>query len=275
MGGPRLAVIVPTRSRPECLRECLRAIAAQHFPPERLEVIVVDDGSPEPVVAAPPVRVVRQHGAGPAAARNAGARATGAERLVFLDDDCLPQPGWLAAMDERLDRDPEVAVGGRLENAFPGNPWAQASQLIVDYFYEVVNRRPEQAGFLGSGHLAVSSEAFRRVGGFDARYPTAAAEDRDFCARWLQSGRRLVYVPEVSVRHAHNLTLWGFVRQHRAYGRGARLLHAQRGGLKTPGFYLGLLSFPFRRYPLVRALQLWPALLLSQVAHTVGYLLDR
>jgi len=254
-------------------------VAAQAFPAERLEVVVVDDGGTvplEPVVADFAhlgVKLVRQDGAGPARARNRGAASTDAGRLVFLDDDCHPGPGWLQAMDACLAANPEAAAGGRLANAFPKNPWAETSQLIVDYLYEVVNADREQAGFLGSGHLAVGAEAFGSLGGFDADYPRAAAEDRDFCVRWLRSGRRLVYVPEVCVFHAHDLSLRGFLRQHWAYGRGARMFHRRRGQVQAPGFYLGLLSYPFRRYPVAQALRLWPALLLSQVAHTAGYLL--
>ena len=112
-----MAVVVPTYRRPQALERTLRALVSER-PPVPLEIVVSDDGSPEPegaqVAAAverlagtlsetpsagdPPVRIrlVRQENAGPAAARNHGARATSAPLLVFLDDDCAPAPGFLA-----------------------------------------------------------------------------------------------------------------------------------------------------------------------------------
>lgn len=249
------------------MRECLESIARQDFP---AEVLVVDDGGD--LESPPGVTVLHQERAGPARARNRGAQATEAEVLVFLDDDCRLGPGWLKAAASRLQGQPDLAVGGRLVNAFPENPWAETSQLIVDYLYEVLNADPERAVFLGSGHLAVPAAAFREVGGFCPAYPRAAAEDRDFCRRWLASGRRLAYLPEVAVHHAHALTWRGFLRQHWAYGRGARRFHAGGTKAQAPGFYGGLLRYPWRRYPAGQACSLGWRLLVSQVAHTLGYL---
>ena len=90
-------VVVPTRDRPAALRRCLAALAAQRN--VTLDVVIVDDGSvAEAAVAAIAegfgARLVRLEGVGPAAARNAGVAAASADRILLLDDDCVPQPGW-------------------------------------------------------------------------------------------------------------------------------------------------------------------------------------
>src|SRR5690606_19121212 len=76
---PRFSIIIPTYNRPAPLHQCLAALRRQAYPPDAVEVIVVDDGSRkrlEPVVASfPGVRLIRQVNAGPAAARNTGAAA--------------------------------------------------------------------------------------------------------------------------------------------------------------------------------------------------------
>ena len=78
---PTVSVVIATFARPESLRRCLEAFAAQTLARGAFEVIVCDDGSPSPVAPTVEafadrmtVRVVRQPRAGPAAARNEGAR---------------------------------------------------------------------------------------------------------------------------------------------------------------------------------------------------------
>lgn len=92
--GPlRSTVVITTYGRPKLMLQALESLELQTIPPD--EVIVVDDGSPEPV-AQPSgpldTRVVRQGNAGLAAARNRGvAEATG-DIVFFLDDDDVYLP---------------------------------------------------------------------------------------------------------------------------------------------------------------------------------------
>src|SRR5213593_4845830 len=100
------AVVIPTYDRPAELRRCLDSLAAQNYPRDRFEVIVVDDGSPTPaeeVVSCydPSLNLTlrRQARAGPAAARNVGATAARSRFLAFLDDDCRASPDWLQQLE--------------------------------------------------------------------------------------------------------------------------------------------------------------------------------
>ena len=88
-------MIVPTRDRPEQLRRCLDALAAQQFSDD-VDVIVVDDGSKDPeavaglVKARANARLIRLPGSGSPAARNVGVAASRAPYICFTDDDCVP-----------------------------------------------------------------------------------------------------------------------------------------------------------------------------------------
>ena len=124
-GRPDIAVVVPTYQRPDVLAALLGSLAVQTLDPARFEVIVVDDCSEVDVAGlverlgapADTWRVLRTpHNAGPAVARNLGWRSTEAPIVAFLDDDCMAEPGWLAAGLGAMERQPEVGVlQGRTE----------------------------------------------------------------------------------------------------------------------------------------------------------------
>jgi glycosyltransferase involved in cell wall biosynthesis len=263
------SVIVPTRGRPEQLRRCLESLTLVEWPADGFEVLVVDDGgdlSANSVCAN--ARLIRQEHAGPAAARNRGASEARNERLAFVDDDCVVMPGWLAGFARALDEHPGAAAGGRVVNGLPGNLFSTATETMIAYMYEASEER-----FVTSNNLAVPRARFLELGGFDERFPLAAAEDRDFSQRWLASGAAIVTADDAVVEHAHELNLPGFVRQHFAYGRGAYIyrsreaLGRKRGTLR---FYGDLVTQPLRsKSP--RALELGAALAVSQLATVAGY----
>jgi GT2 family glycosyltransferase len=284
---PSVSVVVPTRDRPEQLTRCLSALAGVAYPPERLELIVVNDGGRarlEPICEAArlPVRLLHQEPTGPGAARNRGAAAAEGELLALTDDDCRPDAGWLRALAAALASAPDAGAGGQTLNALVSNPFADASQHIQALVYAHYNRDPEGARFLASNNLAVPRRAFEELGGFDEGFPLAS-EDRDFCDRWLASGRTLRYAPGAVVHHARELDLAGFVRQHLAYGRGAARYHRARA-LRGSGRMRDEMSFHrdaslWRRTlglrPRRRAARMVPLLAIWQAANAAGYLLER
>lgn len=283
------SILVPTYGRPGPLAMCLRSLARLDYPRRGFEVIVVDDGSGIPIepVVAPyreqlDLKLIRQPNAGPARARNTGAAQATRPFLAFTDDDCRPDSGWLKALAERFSATPENAIGGRTLNALPENPYATASQLLIDYLYAYYNAGGRGPRFFATNNLALPADRFRQLGGFDARFPLAAGEDRDFCDRWLHHGYGLTYAPEAVVYHSHALTWRTFWRQHFHYGRGAFHFHQARArrtgeGIKVEplSFYFNLLRCPFSRVSPARSPLLATLLAVSQAANLAGFLLSR
>jgi mycofactocin glycosyltransferase len=107
-GPGDVTVVIPVRDRTAELARCLSGLGGY-------QVIVVDDGSPDPgavaaVAAAAGARCVRRAvNGGPAAARNAGLAAVQTPLAAFLDSDCVPLPGWLGPLLAHF-RDPVVAA---------------------------------------------------------------------------------------------------------------------------------------------------------------------
>jgi GT2 family glycosyltransferase len=277
--APGMSVVVPACGRTRALRRCLRALTAQESIDGGLEVIVSIDG-PDPTPSevrelAPEgldLRVIQSAHTGPAGARNRGAAAARAALLAFVDDDCEPAAGWAAALAAALARDPEALAGGPLVNAYPRDSAAAASHAVVEALYEC----PTEA-FLAAANLALWRDRFEALGGFDESFPTAAAEDRELCARVLDSGMRVVCVDDATVLHHRSsgpILLW---RHHAEYGRGARRLARRREGAGQPpvragrGFPKALARSTLRAARQARSPAVLPLVGLTQLATVWGY----
>jgi glycosyltransferase involved in cell wall biosynthesis len=97
---PLVSIIIPTRNRPDLLRDALESVTRQTYP--RWEIVVVNDGG-EPIEPLVPATVIEHRTSkGPAAARNAAIAAAKGDVLAFLDDDDLYRPAHLALLVDAL-----------------------------------------------------------------------------------------------------------------------------------------------------------------------------
>jgi glycosyltransferase involved in cell wall biosynthesis len=278
---PSFSIIIPTCSRPGALTACLEAIALLDYPRDRFEVIVVDDGSLTPIdniVASFNSRIaaksLRQENAGPAAARNKGATCARGDFLAFTDDDCLPDRNWLRVLADHFAATPDHLIGGRTLNALPGNLFSATSQGIIEVVYEHFNQGKDSV-FFASNNLAVSTERFRQIGGFNEHFFTS--EDREFCDRWISKGHRLAYARDAVIQHAHSLNLGTLWRQHFGYGRGAFRFHRERRLRDGTGispdleFYFQLLRHPSLTERGIKAIALTLLVCWTQLASAAGF----
>lgn len=229
-----ISVVVPTRDRPEALARCLAALARQRTPQTPLEIVVVDDGGG---AVAPGAQVVRAGGRGPAAARNLGARAARGDVVCFVDDDCVPAPGWAQALAGAC-VDGGAAAGDTIADPGAGAP-ATAAQLLTNTLM-LSGREPATGGatlrFAPTCNLACDAATLRSLP-FDESFALAAGEDREWCARLVAGGTALRHVPAAVVVHHPQFGLPGLVRQQLRYGRGVVDFKATGGALAGSDFY--------------------------------------
>lgn len=263
---PTVSVVVPSYNRPASLHACLASLGRLDYPRPRLEVVVVDDGSPAPVCQPNAesgdlrVSVVRQENRGPAAARNRGAALATGEIIAFTDDDCCPRPDWIRHLVAALREEPGALVGGRTVNALPGNVFAQTSQDLVSFLYEAfftdtVPTKAAMPPFLTANNMAARRDRFLALGGFEESFRFSAAEDRELSERWALQAGPLRLAERAVVEHHHHLGPRRFLRQHFLYGRGAMHLYRQRQrrgraftGLEPVSFYRAMLGYPIRQH---------------------------
>jgi glycosyltransferase involved in cell wall biosynthesis len=263
MAAPRWSIVVPARGPCPDLERLFSALARQTHTAAGWELIVVDDGSPEPIRLpqgeAFSARLIRQQASGPGLARNRGVQKAKGEMVAFTAADCQPAPGWLASLEIASRRWPGAALGGTVECGLPGSVTAMTSHLVVKHLERQLNRRPENAQFFTPNNLAIPVAEFRALGGFKEGYEIGTGEDRDLCARWRSAGYRLVSVPEAVVVHTHPLTLLGLLRQQYRYGRGSGIHRKAQRRLdapvrfERPEFYFGSLLAPWREVQGCRA----------------------
>jgi GT2 family glycosyltransferase len=200
---PDISVIIPHLNQPRPLAACLAALGQQTLAPDRFEILVVDNGStslPVAVVAAlPGVRLAYEPLPGPGPARNHGVALARAEILAFLDADCIPDPGWLAAILAAFAADPTCAVLGGSVRVFartPGRPnLAEAFDLVYGFRQELTIARH---GFSATANLAVRRHVFAAVGGFAG---LAVSEDMEWGRRAKLAGFPTRFVPVAAVAH--------------------------------------------------------------------------
>ncbi|HTF07841.1 MAG TPA: mycofactocin biosynthesis glycosyltransferase MftF [Asanoa sp.] len=238
---PSVSVVVPVKDRPGPLARLLRAIRDAEATDPVHEIVVVDDGSADPrahaeVAAAAGATLVRRAVCGrAAAARNDGAAAASGQVLAFVDSDCVPRPGWLAALLPHF-ADPLVAaVAPRIvAHGTPEPGWLAAYESARS----PLDRGPlpgrvvpgGRVPFVPTAALLVRATAFGA--GFDTRL--VGGEDVDFVWRLTAAGAHVRYEPAGEVAHEHRTTFREFVARRVYYGRTAAPLARRHPGAARP-----------------------------------------
>jgi GT2 family glycosyltransferase/glycosyltransferase involved in cell wall biosynthesis len=218
--APTASVIIPVYGQVDMTVDCLRALAA-HPPGVPIEIIVVDDGSkdetPQSMRAIDGLRYhLRARNGGFIAACNDGASIAAGEFLVFLNNDTIPQPGWLDALLETFAAFPDTGLAGaqliypdgRLQEA-GGVVFSDGSAWNYGKFASPEDPRfnyMREADYCSGAAIAIRRQFFASLGGFDTRYAPACYEDIDLAFAVRQAGLKTRYQPASRVVQREGVT---------------------------------------------------------------------
>lgn len=225
--APRASVVIPVYNHFEHTLACLRAIAA-HPPAADIEIVVVDDGSSDGTQASlqqiAGLRYQRRdRNGGFIAACNDGASIARGDYLVFLNNDTVPQPGWLDVLLSTFDSQPGTGMAGsRL--VYPDGRLQEAGGVIwrdgsADKLGRLRAANEPEFSFVRRVHycsgaaLAIPRALFESIGGFDARYTPAFYEDTELAMQVRERGLEVICQPASVVVHAEGVTTGTDVRR--------------------------------------------------------------
>jgi glycosyltransferase involved in cell wall biosynthesis len=280
MSVPVFSVIVPVYEQWHLVDALLARLAAQSYPADLLEVILVADGGAVPSRRPRGTRLLHSPGRGSYAARNHGASVARGEWLAFTDADCLPDAGWLGAFAEAAVREPgEVILAGSIEVPLPDGAGAYA-------VYDAVKGFPQRdyvsRGYGATGNLAIPRALFERLGGFDGT--RLSGGDAAFCRRAkAEAGVSVRYVEGAVVEHPAR-TDWRSLQLKARRLKGGQLAAGPlprrlAWGVRTVlppvrsfARFLGQVQFPLRYRLLACAIQLrlWGVELVEAVRLVAG-----
>ncbi len=245
---PSVSVIVPVRDQVEDLLDCLISLAGLDYPEDKLEILVVDDGSEGDIsqYASSEIKVIRLvESRGPAVCRNIGVANTDGDILAFLDADCIARENWLKEITPFFQAETVSAVGGYVEGYYKdgfldryeevSSPLNMGKRLLLE-------GNSESTFYVPTANLLVDREAFMQTRGFTPGM--YIGEDVDFCWRLRNLGNTLLYVPYGRVAHKHRNSPDKMLARRCDYGTSeASLYRYHRDKKKTflISIYTGLL----------------------------------
>jgi GT2 family glycosyltransferase len=224
-GSAELAVVIVSFETRDTLLETLAALEAGVGP--SIETVIVDnastDGWPPPCGLLPGARVIANaENVGFAHACNQGARETRAPLVLFLNPDATLAPGALAALVALVEKHPRVGIAGPRTRSSDGciqvstgadlslvSEWRQRrlvrgvarrdSRALAEA--EARHAVEHEPGWVSGACLLARRAALDAVSGFDERF-FLYEEDADLCRRVRAAGFKVLFTPEVEVRHA-------------------------------------------------------------------------
>ena len=214
-----VSVIVPAYNASATIGRTLEALSRQNcFQP--FEVIVVDDGSVDTtadiVRAFATVKYVRQDNAGPARARNHGAKLAQGDYLAFTDSDCIPHEDWISLLLTGFNEDQVGVVAGSYGIANPGSILARC--VHKEIVWRHAHLMPDHPNSFGSYNFCVKKSVFDAVGGFEGAYRAASGEDNDLSYKIIRSGWRIYFEQKALVDHYHPTRVVKYLKEQFRHG---------------------------------------------------------
>jgi glycosyltransferase involved in cell wall biosynthesis len=216
----KISVVIPVFNAEAFIANTVKAVLNQGTEGFFIELITVNDGSKDGTKRIlesfkDQLILINQENRGPAAARNAGARAASGDIIVFTDSDTIPQPNWLINLYRVFKNENVKACAGSYCIANSESSLSRIIQSEIEFRYKSFNK---MIRFAGTYNLAVTREVFHQTGGFDEAYRQASGEDNDFCYKIGKTGNMIRFVEEAKVAHFHTEKPLKYLKEQYRHG---------------------------------------------------------
>ena len=215
------SIIIPVFNKVEYTKQCIHAII-RNTPAQLFEIIIIDNASTDNTKSylqglSGDVRIItNEQNVGYTIACNQGAAVAQGKYLVLLNNDTVPQSGWLESLIKLAEERPDAgAIGAKL--VYPNGKLQEAGGIVFQDgsgwnfgngddpnkpVYNVVS----DVDYCSGACLLVKKELFDQVGGFDEQYAPAYYEETDLCFSLREKGYKTLYNPDTLVVHHESAT---------------------------------------------------------------------
>jgi GT2 family glycosyltransferase len=265
-GQGRISIIIPTRDNAALLRPCIETLVATADRVDRLEFLIVDNGSVQQESKALFAGLFSSHGAkivpfdeafNWSRANNVGAEKATGEHLLFLNDDTeMLTAGWDSLMSGLLERDESAGIIG-VRMLYPDRTIQHAGFVFgMDNGPQHEGRwmpaadpgpqgrwaKMRKAVAVTGAFMAMRRSVYDEVGRFDEGRYAVDFSDVDMCLRAREKGYAVIYAPDITLLH-HESVSRGYNRSRRKRKRArgeAAVLRANWGTVldQDPGYNL-------------------------------------
>lgn len=219
---PLVSISIINLNGKDYLKDCLESIENLDYPEEKIETIVVDNGSEDGSVSFikkrfPRVRIIRnRNNTGFARANNQAAAQAVGDYIAFLNNDTRVDKNWLIELLKPIYKNMEVAASGSKVLSFDGKSLDFVGGMInfegkgfqIDYGIpsgEDKYHLHKYLPFVNGGAMMINRKIFLESGGFDGDF-FAYYEDVDLGWRLWVLGYKVVFAPKSIVYHHHHGT---------------------------------------------------------------------
>jgi len=240
------SIVIPTYNRLEMLLRVLEALKVQRNAPP-FETIVINDGSKDDtdrtLAARSDITFRTQENSGPGKARNLGVSLARGKFVIFIGDDTVPEPEFLAehARVHRESNDDALLAG----LGYTGWPQQERITAFMDYINDFglqFGYRLIQDGdvvpfnFFYTSNLSIDRELLTKHP-FDTTFPSAAWEDIELAYRLDHLGLKIRYNAKAVTRHHHQMSVDSFARRQYTVGKSGAIFYRKHPEL---GHFLGV-----------------------------------
>lgn len=224
---PKISIIVPNYNDASRISECIRSLLALNYPKEKLEIIIVDNGSTDnslqSIKAFPVKLLIEKDVKGSYAARNLGVKNAGGEILAFTDSDCVVNKYWLCNAIKYFAAEDVGGVAGEIRGGKP-KTLVEEYQLFAGALDQSRYFNHPYHPFAVTANVCYKKIVFDKIGLFETHWVSGG--DADFAWRMqIHGNMKLMYAADCVVYHHHRSSPKGLYLQSKRHTYGACLLN--------------------------------------------------